>query len=766
MVPEALRVIAPLVVAILGTALVAILGSLRHRIAAPLAIATAVLSLIGVIAWNVGQQASYAWAPSWNLRLGLASDGLARLYALLATGVGLAVLIYASGYMPRHLEHEGDEPERGVRFYALILLFMMSMTGLVMSQDLILLIIFWDLTAITSYYLIGFDHQHAESRRAALTALMVTVASAVCLIAAGAILMQHYDTTSIPELVADARGDRLTITAGVLIAVAALAKSAQVPFHFWLPRAMAAPTPVSAYLHSAAMVAAGVFLLGRMHPLLATSDTLLDGLVVVGFASIATGGVMALVQTDMKRLLAYSTIGQYGYVVVLLGLGEVAGAGVYVLAHALIKSALFMTAGAVMESSHETSLDNLGGLRRDLPWLAIGSGVASAGLAALPLTAGFFKDEVFFAGAAHRGGVVPYLAVAGAVLSFAYTWRFWSGIFLGKRRSDAGPIPMTIVAPIVLLGLMVLVLGVVPGPAETIGGEAGTSMAGGVKQTLDLAYHANLSAPNVMAALTWAIGVLAVITYRYWVFIPRMLDRFGGVTGPDQVSADTHSALIGFSRRLHAYEVQSLPQRLASIFVAAAVLVGATILFADPWPAFRLGRFPGDNWPLVLFLLLAALSGVVATRSGARLSLVLALSSVGYSLSAVYMFIGAPDVALVAVLIETMMTLLLLGVISLLPTVAATLLGPEQLHQRLRSRAVGVLAGAFAFVIVWGVLSRPSPDPIMARWHTDLAPSAHAADVVTAILADFRGLDTMGEITVIAIALLGSLSLYVSRRRA
>jgi multicomponent Na+:H+ antiporter subunit A len=351
------------------------------------------------------------------------------------------------------------------------------------------------------------------------------------------------------------------------------------------------------------------------------------------------------------------------------------------------------------------------------------------------------------------------------MLSFAYTWRFWSGIFLGTRRNETVPIPVSMLAPIVLLGLLVLIIGIVPGPAASVAAEAGTSMAGGVTQPLKLAYHATLSAPNVLAALTWMIGILAIVTYRYWVVVPQALDRLGDATGPDQISEDTHASLIGFSRRLHAYEVQSLPQRIASIFVAAAVLVGATILFADPWPAFRLGRFPGDNWPLVLFLLLAALSGAVATRNGARLSLVLALSSVGYSLSAVFMFIGAPDVALVAVLIETMMTLLLLGVISLLPTAEPALLGPEQVQQRRRSRAVGVLAGAFAFVIVWGVLSRPSPDPIMARWHTDLAPSAHAADVVTAILADFRGLDTMGEITVIAIALLGSLSLFVSRRR-
>src|SRR5690606_20474252 len=257
----------------------------------------------------------------------------------------------------------------------------------------------------------------------------------------------------------------------------ALAKSAQVPMHFWLPQAMVAPTPVSSYLHSAAMVAAGVFLLGRVHPLLDLSPGLQNVLMALGFASMAIGGVLALAQMEIKRLLAYSTIAQYGYVVVMLSLGAVEGAAFYILAHALIKSALFMSAGAVTEATGETDLKRLGGLARSLPLLAVGSGLAAAGLAALPLTMGFFKDEVFFAAAAERGGVVPVLAVAGAVLSFAYTWRFWGNIFLGPLRNRVERIPWTLTLPVLALGVLVGLGGIVPGPAASLAADAGEAMA-------------------------------------------------------------------------------------------------------------------------------------------------------------------------------------------------------------------------------------------------------------------------------------------------
>lgn len=761
---EPLQVLLPLLVSVAGTGLVAGVGAVRSRLAAPIAVVTAMLAFITTLLSETTSAVSYGWAPSWGLQLSLSTDGLARLYMLLATGVGLLVLVYSAGYLPLHLLHTGSAPERGPRFFALILLFMTAMMGLVMSQDIILLILFWDLTAITSYFLIGYDHQRRDSRRAALTALLVTVASAIFLIAAGALLMSELGTASIPEILEFAEPGEVTTVIAVLIAIAALAKSAQVPLHFWLPRAMAAPTPVSAYLHSAAMVAAGVFLLARVYPLLALSPGLMDSLIVIGFGSMAVGGVMALAQHELKRILAYSTIGQYGYVVVLLGLGNVAAAEVYVLIHALIKSALFLTAGSVTEATGETRLERLGGLWNRMPWIAAGSGLAAAGLAALPLTGGFFKDEVFFAGAAERGGVIPLLAVAGAALTFAYSWRFWGGIFVGRVVTEPRRIPLVMIVPIVFLGALVLFLGIFPGVAAKIAEEAGSASVR-APLVMHLAYHFNLEAPNVMAMATWAAGLLLVATSSRWAFIPRRIARASRHVGPDRFGAWVIGALNGLSRRLHAYEVQTLQQRVGTIFVAAAILVGVTILFAPPWPSYRVGRFPVDEWPLALFLALAALAGMVATFTRGRLSLVLALSAVGYSISAVFVFIGAPDVALVAVLIETMMTLLLLGVISLLPRDVDQSQLTESIQQRRRGRVIGVLAAGFAFAIAWGVLSRPAPDPTMSRQLITLAPSAHASDIVTAILADFRGLDTMGEITVIAIALLGTLTLFAARRR-
>ncbi len=298
-----------------------------------------------------------------------------------------------------------------------MLFFMGSMVGLAMAQDLVLLFVFWDLTAVASYYLIAYDRHDPDARASALMALVVTGVTAVLLLIGTLVLYAAYETLSVPELAGRVEPGLLLDVAGLLIVAAALAKSAQVPFHFWLPRAMAAPSPVSAYLHSAAMVAAGVLLLGRVYPLVEKSQLLLDVLLVVGLLSMAVGGVLALTRDVLKQLLAYSTISQYGYVVFMYGLGGeygAAGAAFYVIAHALAKCALFLTtAGAVTEETGEDHLSNLGGLRKPLPLLAAASGAASAGLAALPLTIGFFKDELFFEAALERGPSSPASPFSG-----------------------------------------------------------------------------------------------------------------------------------------------------------------------------------------------------------------------------------------------------------------------------------------------------------------------------------------------------------------
>ena len=318
----------------------------------------------------------------------------------------------------------------------------------------------------------------------------------------------------------------MTLALGFM-AVAALAKSAQMPFHFWLPRAMAAPTPVSAYLHSAAMVAAGVFLLQRLYPLLQRSATLLCVFLIIGLASMAVGGVIALTRDALKQVLAYSTIAQYGYVVTMLGLGGaagVAGACFYVLAHALAKSALFLTAGSVTEATGQDRLSHLGGLWRTMPVLAIASGLAAAALGGLPLTIGFFKDELFFNAGLQRGWAFAVLDVALAALTLTYAWRFWSGIFLGERRVEPRPIPRSFVVPIVILAALATGGGILTTPlADLASGLA--EVAFGRETRIDVGYHLDTRPENMLALATYA-------RRRATYYEPRSVARLSPRTGP------------------------------------------------------------------------------------------------------------------------------------------------------------------------------------------------------------------------------------------
>ena len=699
-----------------------------------------------------------AWAPTWDLRFHVALDGLAALYALLATGVGFLVLAYSSRYLPMHLEHGGRSQADGTRFYGFMLLFMGAMVGLAMAQDLILIFVFWDLTAVASYYLIGYDRHDANSRASALMALLVTGVTAVLLLIGALMFYAAYGTYSVPELAGLVEPGPLLNTAGLLIAIAALAKSAQVPLHFWLPRAMAAPTPVSAYLHSAAMVAAGVLLLGRVYPLLQESELLLNVLLGVGLLSMAVGGILALTRDVLKQLLAYSTISQYGYVVFMYGLGGeygAVGASFYVIAHALAKSALFLTAGAVSEATGEYGLSKMGGLRKPLPVLAVASGAAAAGLAALPLTIGFFKDELLFGAALHRGPIFAGLAVAGAVLTFGYTWRFWSGIFLGAPRDGAHAVPAALVWPVAVLGLLVLVGGVFVEPFAALARSAAAAYYPGQVEGVKPAYHLDLRPENLMALATFGLGALLVVSRPVWIGAARMVARIGDKVGPEKLYAAGIIGLNRFSDRVHSYEVRDLRSRVASILLPAGVLVGLAIFATPNAGVYRVGPVSWQDAPLLLALVAVAVSAIAATFTRRHVTLALVLSSAGYVLAAVYAFFGAPDVALVAVLIETVVTLVFIATLKLVPYKVLHRQAGLPLQRPWRKIAISTVAGAGAFAIAWGTLSQPAAERSVSEDLVELTPKAHAKDVVTATLADFRGLDTLGEITVVALVLLG-----------
>jgi multicomponent Na+:H+ antiporter subunit A len=754
-----------LAVALSSAPLTLLLGWQRPRLAAVVAIAFAgVCYLLTLFAWlGGGGVAALDWIPSWGLTASLEFDGVSAIYGLLATGVGTVVLAYSSVYLPRHLHHHHRDLGEATVFYALILLFMGAMLGLVMADDLLLLFIFWDLTAITSYFLIGFDRDEPASRPAALMALLVTGGTAILMLAGVMMLWAQTGTTSIGELVVQAQGDTAFSTAVWLIAIAALAKSAQMPLHFWLPRAMVAPTPVSSYLHSAAMVAAGVFLLERLLPLVHRAALLPQALLLTGLCSIMIGGILALGRDDMKRVLAYSTIGQYGYVVVLLGLGGVygaVGAAMYVLAHAAAKCALFLTAGAVTEATGKKNLSEVGGLGRPMPLLAACSGIAAAAIAALPGTMGFFKDELFFAAMHEAGTGFTVLAVAAAALTFAYIARFWGSIFLGELRSVPGALPWLMPAAILVLAGICVVFGIWVGPANELA-NAGGSDALFERVSVGLAYHLDSRPENLMALAAWAGGLAILATRRYWQALSRGVAHLGDHFGPERIYRRSLESINAISDRMHGYEVHDLRSRVATVLLPIGIFVLLGLLFTPNEGAFLAGTVAPGDLAMILLLAVVCMAAVTTTQIRGHLTAVLLVSAVGFPLAAVYAFLGAPDVALVAVLMETVLSLLFIGFLAAMrdrPQVSGFETHRTGVHLN-RDRAIGVLAGAAAFVLVWGIFSKPASIESVATQQIELTPSAHARDVVTAILSDFRGLDTMGEITVIAITMIGLITL-------
>jgi multicomponent Na+:H+ antiporter subunit A len=651
-----------------------------------------------------------------------------------------------------------------------MVLFMGAMMGLAAAQDLVLLFLFFDLTAVASYFLIAFDRERPEARSAALMALLVTAGTAVVLLVGIIVLLGHYGTASIPALIAIARPDDVTIAAVALVALAALAKSAQVPFHFWLPRAMAAPTPVSAYLHSAAMVAAGVLVIARVHPLLSLDARVLDGLYLTGVASIVVGGILSLASDGLKQILAYSTISQYGYVVALYGIGGSAAAGaaaLYVVAHALAKSALFMTAGTVTEATGASRLSGLGGLARPMPLLAITSGVAAASLAALPLTLGFFKDELFFSASAGAGPVAQGVAVLAAGLTLAYIGRFWMGLFLGPLRVAPARVPALLVAPIAFLAVVTVLGGLVVDPIAWLAEQAASvSQQGPVE--VHPAYHLDVGTENLMAVAAWIIGgaILVIGPARLW--IPGALAHAGERMGPRHWYSVAIVSAERLSDAVHRAEVRDLRMSLIAVLIPTGVLTALGFMAPASEIDYDVGALHLGDAPIVVLLVLAVVAALTTARDKGRLRPALALSVLGFALAAVYAVVGAPDVALVAVLVETVLTLIFVAVFSRLPPTMLRSEPPERpaRAQRIVIRDVvaGVIAGLSAFAVIWAALSRPPLAGSDAAEQIRLTPAAHGGDVVTVILADFRGLDTMVEITVLAVAITGAAVLL--RRRA
>jgi multicomponent Na+:H+ antiporter subunit A len=445
----------------------------------------------------------------------------------------------------------------------------------------------------------------------------------------------------------------------------------------------------------------------------------------------------------------------------LYGIGGPKGAGaaaLYVITHAIAKSALFMTAGAVTMATRESRLSHLGGLARRMPLLAAASGVAAATLAALPLTLGFFKDELFFGAATEKGVLIEVMAVVAAALTFAYIGRFWLGLFTGPLRAAVQAIPALLVAPIVVLAAAALAGGFVVDPFASLAADA-AAVTHGAAVELSPAYHLDARAENVMALAAWALGAAFLVFAGAREAVAGAVGRAGDVLGPRRWYGVSLKALNSYSDRLHGAEVRDLRNSIAAVLVPTGVLVALGFAFTPTAGAFSVGAVELADVPILVLLVLSIAAAFTVVRDAGRLRPVLALSVLGFALAAVYAVVGAPDVALVAVLVETIFTLVFVGVFSRLPQPRPRTPARVPRTRRPRNAAAGIVAGVASFAVIWAALSRTSPIRGDSAQQIELTPDAHGGDIVTVILADFRGLDTMVEISVLAVAVIGVASL-------
>ncbi|MFB4308025.1 hydrogen gas-evolving membrane-bound hydrogenase subunit E [Actinomadura sp. GTD37] len=734
----------------------------RHRRAMACAAAAVPAATAAWAATRAGRgelDTSVVWASDLGLVLDFRVDALTVVMLLLVGGVGAVVLCYAGWYF-----------ERSERLMTgTLVAFAGAMTGLVLADNLLVLYVFWELTTLSSFVLIGHTRpDRAADRRAATQALLTTTAFGLVMLVGFVVLGQAAGTYRISALVADPPGGAAARVGVVLVLLGAFAKSAQVPLHAWLPAAMVAPTPVSAYLHAAAMVKAGVYLVARLAPGFAGTAPWRPLVLAVGLLSLLAGGLVALRQDDLKRLLAYGTISQLGFLIVLLGNGTrtaaLAGAAL-LLAHGLFKAPLFLTVGAVEHETGTRRADRLAGAGRRLPVLAAAATAAIASMIGIPPFLGFVAKEAAFEAFAHGGLDIAVLAgvVAGAALTVAYGARFLHGAFSGGTDDGPGD-PWGLVVPVVLLAAAGFGLGLVPGALQKlIGPYAGTLPAGGPGHVPghELAVWHGLGLPLGLsaAALVAGAGLYAAFG-RTFPGRPARWRLPDAQRAYDAVIEGTMAGAHAVTRRL---QTGSLPVYLGVIALTVLAVPGTALvagLVRGAGPAWPAGGLPA--WDDAMQLVLSAV--VVACALAAmwvrnRLSAVVLLSGTGYGTAGLFVVHGAPDLALTLVVVETLSLIMLVLVLRRLPERF-----PPRLRKtgtRVATAAVGVGMGAFVglFLTVASLSRTTAP---AGPGYTRLAAQEHTKNVVNLILVDLRALDTLGEIAVLAATAMGVASLVLT----
>jgi len=712
------------------------------------------------IASGESLSASHAWIPTLGINFSFLLDGLSLVFALIICGIGVLVVVYSGGYMAGH-------PLQG-RFYAFLLMFMGSMLGLVLADNAVTLFIFWELTSVSSYLLIGFNNDRKEARAAALQALLVTGLGGLPLLAAFLMLGQLTGSLELSSWMTQAQAVRaspLYLPIVILVLLGAFTKSAQVPFHFWLPNAMEAPTPVSAYLHAATMVKAGVYLIARLSPLLGGTEAWVYVISAVGAATMLLGAYLAYQHTDLKRILAYSTVSMLGTLTLLLGVGThlaVQAAVVLLLAHALYKGALFLVAGSVEHETGTRDITRMGGLKRSMPLTAAAAGVAALSMAGLPPVLGFVGKEVYLEALWRIPAATVLLAVAvvTAMLTLAVAGAAGVRPFIGEAASTAHPPhetpPSFWLGPIVLAGLG-LILGVFPVLVESsLLSPACAAILGGPLEVHLSLWH-GFSPVVGLSAVSIAGGALLYATHaRLRGFMSRTDFMFRW--GPARCYELSLEALDRLARVI-TRRLQSgyLRVYLLTIVATTVILAGYTIISRVSWAGAFSGPGVHPHEAVLAGLIVAA--AVAAVFSKSRLGAVATLGVVGYGVALIYVLFGAPDLAMTQVMVETLTVILFVLMFYHLPRFGAFTPRPA----RARDILVSLMAGA----LVTGLLLAATRRPLVPRLSPFFADKSlaygHGRNIVNVILVDFRGLDTLGEITVLSVAAMGVYALLKLR---
>jgi multicomponent K+:H+ antiporter subunit A len=705
------------------------------------------------------------WIPSIGLTLSMRLDGLALMFAILILGIGLLIILYTRYYL--------SENEDIGRFFSYLILFMTAMLSIVLSNNVLQMWMAWEVTSISSFLLISFWSSKTESRKGARMALTVTGAGGLALLAGLLIVSDIVGSYDLSVILASGdliREHALYPVALILILLGAFTKSAQFPFHFWLPHAMAAPTPVSAYLHSATMVKAGIFLLARLYPVLSGTEMWFLIVSMTGLITLLLGAYVALFKHDLKGLLAYSTISHLGLITLLLGLDTklaALAALFHIMNHAVFKASLFMAAGIIDHESGSRDMRKLNGLWRSMPYTATLAMVAAASMAGVPLFNGFLSKEMFLAETIHASAlgflswVIPVLATLAGVFAVAYSLRFIHDVFFngepkGLPKTPHEP-PRYMKLPVEILVALCLLVGIFPN--VIIGGlleAAASSVLMSELPTYSLAIWHGINLPLLMSGVAIGGGLL-VYAYREHLF--RFQAQFKE-TDEKVIFDNAIKTLVGWATRVNdGLSNGSLQRYIAALLMFAIVITAAPLLNLNTAAAHPPDQ-PVSGVEIIAAIILCFSAIVTVIYHRKRMIALITLSVVGLIVSIAFARFSAPDLALTQLAVEVATVILLMLALFFLPQKTPAESSPSRV---VRDIGIAAAVGGLVATINYAFITQPL-DSISEFFLANSKTGGGGTNAVNVILVDFRGLDTLGEILVLGIAALGIFKLLARAR--